>query len=47
MIFSQMNKEALSEQLSVFWKEYENYKSKQLSLDLSRGKPGAVQLDLL
>jgi len=47
MIFSQMSKEELSALLLAYQSEYEAYKSKQLSLDLSRGKPGAVQLDLL
>ena len=47
MEFSKMSKEALAECLSDLKKEYAAYQAKKLSLDLSRGKPGAKQLDLL
>ena len=47
MLYSSMSRaelEALKNQLEG---EYEDYLSKGLSLDLSRGKPGAQQLDML
>ncbi len=47
MNFSQMSREQLSETLAALRAEYEAYCAKKLSLDLSRGKPGARQLDLL
>lgn len=47
MIFSEMNKETLSSVLAELKKEYAAYCDQKLSLDLSRGKPGAKQLDLL
>lgn len=47
MEFSKMTKEQMSELLSQYRNDYEIYCGKKLSLDLSRGKPGAAQLDLL
>ena len=47
MNFSQMSREQLNEALAGLQAEYDAYCSKKLSLDLSRGKPGAKQLDLL
>ncbi len=47
MEFAKMSREALSEQLAALQTEYEAAKERKLSLDLSRGKPGAEQLDLL
>ncbi len=47
MDFSKMSREELLAQLSTLQTEYEAEKKKKLSLDLSRGKPGADQLDLL
>jgi aspartate/methionine/tyrosine aminotransferase len=47
MIFSKMNKVQLNALLEQYQNEYNDYCKKQLSLDLSRGKPGASQLDLL
>ncbi len=47
MEFSKMSREELSKQLSALQAEYEAEQKKKLSLDLSRGKPGAEQLDIL
>ena len=47
MEFSKMSREALAAQLAELQTEYEAIKTKHLSLDLSRGKPGADQLDIL
>ena len=47
MEFSKMNREELALRLTALQAEYNTIKTKQLSLDLSRGKPGADQLDLL
>ncbi|MBQ9774013.1 MAG: aminotransferase class I/II-fold pyridoxal phosphate-dependent enzyme [Clostridia bacterium] len=47
MEFSKMSHEALEAELSRLQGEYEAAKARRLSLDLSRGKPGADQLDLL
>ncbi|MBQ8309865.1 MAG: aminotransferase class I/II-fold pyridoxal phosphate-dependent enzyme [Clostridia bacterium] len=47
MEFSNMSREALAAELAKLQTEYEAIKSKKLSLDLSRGKPGADQLDIL
>lgn len=47
MEFSRMNPASLAELLGTLKSEYEAIKNQKLSLDLSRGKPGAEQLDLL
>lgn len=47
MKFSNMKKAELACELARLQKEYEACKAQKLSLDLSRGKPGAKQLDLL
>ena len=47
MEFSKMSREALVACLANYKEEYEAYRAQGLSLDLSRGKPGAQQLDLL
>ena len=47
MEFSSMSKESLSAFLSQLKQEYAACQAEKLSLDLSRGKPGAKQLDLL
>ena len=47
MEYSKMSRSQLQERLEELKKEYESKKAKKLSLDLSRGKPGAEQLDLL
>ena len=40
------NRKALEQLRASLTREYENYKSQGLSLDLSRGKPDSIQLDL-
>ncbi|MBQ9784366.1 MAG: aminotransferase class I/II-fold pyridoxal phosphate-dependent enzyme [Clostridia bacterium] len=47
MEFAKMSREALEAKLASLQTEYEAAKARRLSLDLSRGKPGAEQLDLL
>ncbi len=47
MEFSSMDRGALSALLSDLKQQYAAYQAQKLSLDLSRGKPGADQLDLL
>ena len=47
MQYSQMSREELLRVYDELLAQYEDYKAKGLSLDLSRGKPGAVQLDML
>lgn len=47
MNYSQMSREELQAELKKLQAEYEAAKAKNLSLDLSRGKPSAVQLDLV
>ena len=46
MKFQEMSKEQLEEQLLKLREEYESFKEKGLKLDMSRGKPGAVQLEI-
>ena len=47
MEFSKMDRASLEKELQKLQAEYDACKAQKLSLDLSRGKPGAVQLDLL
>jgi len=47
MYYSEMSREQLQETLAKLQAEYEAAKAKKLSLDLSRGKPGVDQLDLV
>ena len=47
MKYAQMDREALKVQLERLKTAYEIQQSEKLALDLSRGKPGADQLDLL
>ena len=47
MKFAEMNQEQLQSKLAELRAEYNSYLAKELKLDLSRGKPGAKQLDLL
>ncbi len=47
MMFSEMSKEQLEVLHGELKKEYDRFCAAGLSLDLSRGKPGADQLDLL
>ena len=47
MYFSEMTRAELEKELSGLQKEYDELAKEGLSLDLSRGKPGAKQLDLL
>ncbi len=46
MKLTEMNKEQLSAFKAECEKEYEAYKAKGMKLDMSRGKPGADQLDI-
>ena len=47
MYYTKMKRQKLQEELAVLQNEYQAYKERHLSLDLSRGKPGAKQLDML
>ncbi len=47
MTYFQMSKEALLEEKRSLEAQYEAVKAKKLSLDLSRGKPGRAQLDIM
>ena len=47
MTYLQMTKEKLCQELDILNQEYSKIKDMGLSLDLSRGKPGGDQLDLL
>ena len=47
MLYKDMNKEALSAELTALRAEYDALKAQGLTLDLSRGKPGREQLDLV
>ena len=47
MDFSRMTRAELSALLAELREQYAAYQNKKLALDLSRGKPGAKQLDLL
>ncbi len=47
MVFSELTRTQKQELLNQYRNEYNGFLEKKLSLDLSRGKPGASQLDLL
>lgn len=47
MYYSQMSQNELRELYASLSKEYEALKAENLSLDLSRGKPGQIQLDMM
>ena len=47
MLYKDMNKEALASELATLQTQYDALKSQNLALDLSRGKPGREQLDLV
>ncbi|MBQ6569126.1 MAG: aminotransferase class I/II-fold pyridoxal phosphate-dependent enzyme [Clostridia bacterium] len=44
--YSEMTAEQLAEQQAALLVRYNDYKSRELSLDITRGKPGADQLEL-
>ncbi|MBR6408508.1 MAG: aminotransferase class I/II-fold pyridoxal phosphate-dependent enzyme [Clostridia bacterium] len=44
--YASMNKDELLKELELVRKEYDEFKARGLSLDMSRGKPGADQLNL-
>ena len=44
--YSEFTKEELLSEKAALLKEYEEYKSRGLKLDLSRGKPNSDQLDI-
>ena len=46
MLYSQMNKAQLKDELSALLEKYNEYKSMNLALDMSRGKPAPSQLDI-
>ncbi len=46
MNIQNLSREQLSERLAVLTEEYNSYKEMGLTLDMSRGKPGADQLEL-
>ncbi|MBR4857631.1 MAG: aminotransferase class I/II-fold pyridoxal phosphate-dependent enzyme [Clostridia bacterium] len=46
MNIQNLSREQLAERLAVLTKEYNSYKEMGLTLDMSRGKPGADQLEL-
>ncbi len=46
MNYLEMNKEELSTLKNDLQKQYDDYKAKNLNLDMSRGKPGKAQLDI-
>lgn len=47
MKYAEMDRPALEKELAELQKQYRKYAEQGLSLDLSRGKPGAKQLDML
>lgn len=44
--YSEMSKQQLEEEMQTLQKQYDEFKSRGLTLDMSRGKPGNEQLDL-
>lgn len=46
MLYTQMTREQLAAEKALLEKEYKDHKEKGLRLDMSRGKPAPVQLDL-
>ena len=47
MLYKDMNRAELQAELSALKVKYDEFLSKNLALDLSRGKPGKDQLDLV
>ena len=47
MKYTEMSRPELLAEKAILEKQYEDYKARGLRLDLSRGKPGKDQLDLL
>ncbi len=46
MLYREMTLEELNSEKLILQKRYDDFKAKNISLDMSRGKPGALQLDL-
>ena len=44
--FEDLNRQEQDQKLAALWKDYQEFQAKGLHLDMSRGKPGADQLDL-
>ena len=47
MEYAKLSRQEQTVLLENLKREYESYRARGLELDLSRGKPGAAQLDLL
>ena len=45
-LYKEMSREELEKEFKAVKSEYERHRAKALSLDMSRGKPGAENMDL-